>query len=184
MRLMTLIIIIVIVLVVLVALGIALMLGQNRRREHQRSQAAGLRQEATGHVANQAQDEAAAREKAADAERARAEADRLEAEAQERQRSVDMGRAHHEDTLREADRIDPDVDTRSADYTPGAGAPATETTGERTATEPAVADPAIERGHDPAHDPTVDPVHDPAQDASTTPVEPRTTGEDPGAHRG
>ena len=120
-----------IVLVVLVALGVALLLAQNRKRDQQREQAAVLRQEATAHVADHAKSEAAAREKAADAERARAEAERLEAEAAERQRALDVDRARHEDTLREADRLDPDVDTKHPDYTPGAGAP---TTNESTAT--------------------------------------------------
>ena len=114
------------------------MLGRNRKRDRQREQAAGLRQEATAHVADHAKSEAAAREKAADAERARAEAERLEAEAAERQRALDVDRARHEDTLREADRLDPDVDTRHPDYTPGAGATTANesTTTESTTTEP------------------------------------------------
>ena len=43
----------------------------------------------------------------------RAQADKLEAHAEAERTSYDMTRAQQEDHLREADRIDPDVDVES-----------------------------------------------------------------------
>jgi hypothetical protein len=61
-----------------------------------------------------------ARDAEANAARARAEAERAERQAAEAGRARDMERAAHEDQIREADRLDPDVDHRSDDYVPDA----------------------------------------------------------------
>jgi hypothetical protein len=54
--------------------------------------------------------EAAARETEAKAAQSRAEAERLEAEAADRRSTLDEHRAKHQDHLRRADELDPDVD--------------------------------------------------------------------------
>jgi hypothetical protein len=46
----------------------------------------------------------------AEAERKRAEADKLEAVAEQRRMRIESQRAEHQESLREADEIDPDVD--------------------------------------------------------------------------
>ncbi len=56
--------------------------------------------------------EAKAAEARAEADRKQAEAERLEAEATERQHAAEGYREQHADHLRQADELDPDVDTK------------------------------------------------------------------------
>jgi hypothetical protein len=106
---------------------------KRKKNEVARQRAGELRSEAaTSAVAKQEQ-EARAREAAAEAERARAQADKLDARAQAERTSYDQTRAVQEDRLREADRLDPDVDHRDPDYQPGAGSvPGEHTDGQHT----------------------------------------------------
>ena len=83
-----------------------------------RERASELRSEAATTAAAKQEQEARAREAEAEAERVRAQADKLEVRAQEERTSYDMTQARQEDSLREADRVDPDVDHRSTHYTP------------------------------------------------------------------
>ena len=115
---------VIIILIVLAALLVAALIYtamKRKKNEVARQRAGELRSEAaTSAVAKQEQ-EARAREAAAEAERARAQADKLDARAQAERTSYDQTRATQEDRLREADRLDPDVDHRAPDYQPGAG---------------------------------------------------------------
>ena len=112
------------VVIILIVLAVALVAGlvwssMQRKKQHVARERAGeIRSEAAVSGADRQQEEARAREVEAEAQRARAEADRLDAEAQKQRTSYDQTRAEHEDRVREADRIDPDVDHRSADYQP------------------------------------------------------------------
>ena len=116
------VIIILIVLAVLLAAALIYTAMKRKKNEVARQRAGELRSEAaTSAVAKQEQ-EARAREAEAEAERARAQADKLDARAQSERTSYDQTRAAQEDRLREADRLDPDVDHRDPNYTPGAGA--------------------------------------------------------------
>ena len=115
------VIIILIVLAVLLAAALIYTAMKRKKNEVARQRAGELRSEAaTSAVAKQEQ-EARAREAAAEAERARAQADKLDARAQAERTSYDQTRAVQEDRLREADRLDPDVDHRDPNYQPGAG---------------------------------------------------------------
>ena len=127
------VIIILIVLAVLLAAALICTAMKRKKNEVARQRAGELRSEAaTSAVAKQEQ-EARAREAEAEAERARAQADKLDARAQSERTSYDQTRAVQEDRLREADRLDPDVDHRDPNYTPGAGAtPGEHTPGEHT----------------------------------------------------
>jgi len=127
------VIIILIVLAVLLAAALIYTAMKRKKNEVARQRAGELRSEAaTSAVAKQEQ-EARAREAEAEAERARAQADKLDARAQSERTSYDQTRATQEDRLREADRLDPDVDHRDPNYTPGAGAtPGEHTPGEHT----------------------------------------------------
>ena len=53
----------------------------------------------------------------AEAERRQAQADRLEAEAADRHRAATDVRDEHQGRLQQADELDPDVNTKSKDYT-------------------------------------------------------------------
>ncbi len=112
------------VVIILIVLAVALVAGlvwssMQRKKQHVARERAGeLRSEAAVSSADRQQEEARAREVEAEAQRARAEADRLDAEARQQRTSYDQTRAVHEDRVREADRIDPDVDHRSSEYQP------------------------------------------------------------------
>ena len=64
------------------------------------------------------QEELKAREAELEAERKRLEAERAEAEAERARQGHLQEHAKIEDQVREADRVDPDVDHRSPDYVP------------------------------------------------------------------
>jgi hypothetical protein len=111
---------VIILIVLAVILAVALIGFAVKRKKDQvaRERASELRSDAATTAAATQMEEARAREAQAEADRVRAEADKLEAHAQEQRTSYDMTRAQQEDSLREADRLDPDVDHRSSDYQP------------------------------------------------------------------
>jgi hypothetical protein len=74
--------------------------------------------------------EASAREAMTEAEQARLEADRAEERAAVAQQALTQQQAVHEDQIRAADRLDPDVDHRSDDYVPDTSAVDAGTTGD------------------------------------------------------
>ena len=122
------VIIILIVLAVLLAAALIWTAMKRKKNEVARQRAGELRSEAATSATAKQEQEARAREAEAEAERARAQADKLDARAQEERTSYDQTRAVQEDRLREADRLDPDVNHRDPNYQPGAGA----TPGEHT----------------------------------------------------
>jgi hypothetical protein len=126
----------VIVAIIVIAVIAAVVAASNKRkREQNRTRAGELREQAAAQATGLQQREAHARETEAraaearaEAERKQAEADRLEAEARDRHETAAGYRDQHEENLRRADELDPDVDTRSEDYT------APETAGATTGT--------------------------------------------------
>ncbi|WP_050668168.1 hypothetical protein [Luteipulveratus halotolerans] len=105
------------VIVILLLLLLLPML-RKRKANAQRAEAAELRQDAQGRAprvqareAEADQVSAAAQQTRAEADRKEAEARQLEAEAAERQRLADREREAHDQRLRKADEIDPDVET-------------------------------------------------------------------------
>jgi predicted Holliday junction resolvase-like endonuclease len=110
--------ILVVVAVVLVVAIVALVLMRTKGKERRAHQAAELRGEASAKSVDveQAQRSAASREAAA--EQAREEAEIAEARAAEARQELAQAEAQREDTVREADRLDPAVDHKSDDYTP------------------------------------------------------------------
>ena len=109
-----------ILVVVAVLLLIGLVWTSVRRKQDQvrRERAGELRSEAAGTALDQHEHEARARQTHAEAQRAKAEADQLEVQAAKEQTAYDQTRAQREDAVREADRVDPDVNHRSDDYEP------------------------------------------------------------------
>ena len=118
MRLITIILIFLIVLAALLAVGLIVSARNRKRDQVGRERADELRSEAASSAVGEREQEARAREAEAEAERVRAQADKLEVRAQEERTSFDMTQAQREESLRAADRVDPDVDHRSADYQP------------------------------------------------------------------
>jgi FtsZ-interacting cell division protein ZipA len=106
---MTWIIVVLIVLAVLLIAGLAWTAQQRKRDQAGRARAGELRSEAAQVAVDHPVQEARAREADAQAAQARARADALEARANQERVGFDQSRAEHEDRLREADRVDPDV---------------------------------------------------------------------------
>lgn len=112
------IIIIVVVVALLLLIGLLLAARNRRKKELARQRADELRQDAGAATASTKAQEARARETEAEALAARERAERLQAEAEERRTEAQAAHAKREDAVREADRLDPDVDHKAADYEP------------------------------------------------------------------
>lgn len=125
--------IVVAVLVVLALAALLVAMMRKRRTEKaakDRAHAENLRRQAATHAGGieQSQTEAEKAAKKAEhaearAERARIEAERAKAHADEARQGLDVEQAKYEDRLREADRLDPEVDHRADDYRPGETSP-------------------------------------------------------------
>lgn len=113
---------IILAVIVIVVLALLATVMNQRNKERRRAQAAELRNEAAGQARGLHETELRARDAEAEAERKRVEAERAEREAHEASRARAQEQAVHEDRLREADRLDPDVDHRAEKH--AAGGPA------------------------------------------------------------
>lgn len=117
------------VVVVIVVLAVAALVVSMLRRKQaeRRHQAQALRAEAAGGSGSIAESQRRAEEARAQEERARHQAEQARERAEAARQRLLVDEAHQEDRIREADRVDPDVDTRADDYAPQepARAPAT-----------------------------------------------------------
>ena len=115
----TIVWIVVVVIVVIALAAIIAGLGHRRRLESKRSTAQSIREETTTQGAESiARSRVEAQEAEARAARARLEAERAEAQATDAKKGAQVEEARYEDRLREADRVDPDVDHTADDYQP------------------------------------------------------------------
>ena len=117
-----------ILLVVLVLAGVVIGLTVSRHRtqqslESRREEAAALRDEAAEHRVTMRENETAAAASGAQAQRARAEAEQraeeareLEAMAQQDREALEAARGQHDEQMRRADALDPDVRTDDEGY--------------------------------------------------------------------
>jgi outer membrane murein-binding lipoprotein Lpp len=108
---------IVIVVVVVVIAAVIAATGK-RRTEGRRQRAEQLRDEASTHAAVLPESERQAEELRAKADLARTEATRAEERAADAEQGHRIEQASYEDKLREADRLDPEVDHQQSDYEP------------------------------------------------------------------
>ena len=120
----TVIWIVVAVVVALLILGLLAALINKKRTEQRKAQAAALRQDAQSRAPDLDEADVRAREAEVEAERARLEAERAQSRAMEAEQVRAAEQAGYEDRIREADRVDPAVDTRSSDYQPDTRYPA------------------------------------------------------------
>ncbi|MEO9325321.1 hypothetical protein ABFT23_17650 [Nocardioides sp. C4-1] len=124
--------------VAVVVLAAVVVLVLRRRDQHgderRLAQAEELRGRAAEHTPDVAAASARARDAEADAEQARARAAQAEQTAVEAHRDLARAEAEQEDVVRQADDLDPRVDTQAPDYRPitgpamktGSGAPVTD----------------------------------------------------------
>jgi len=122
----------IVAIVVIALIAALLVVASRKKKERDRVQAGELREQAAAQATGVQKRQAHAKETEAEAAAARAEADRkqaeaerLGAEAEERRRVANSESKQHEEHLRRADELDPDVNTRSNDY----DGPDTRTTG-------------------------------------------------------
>lgn len=125
--------IVVIVVAALALIGLIVSSMRKRSQQDNRARAAEIREQADTKAAVIPEAAARARTEEARAEEVRLEAERAEERARQARGAVAQEEALHEDRIRAADRLDPDVDHKAKDYTPGTHA------AERT--EPESADP-------------------------------------------
>ena len=125
--------IVVIAVAALAIIGLIVSSMRKRSQQDNRARAAEIREQAEAKAAVIPEAQARAEAEEARAEQVRLEAERAEERAREARGAVAQEEALHEDRIRAADRLDPDVDHKAKDYTPGTHA------AERT--EPEAADP-------------------------------------------
>ena len=89
-----------------------------RRTEQRRVRADELRAEASAKAGGLSESQRQAEDARAKAELAKSEAARAEEQAAQTEQGHQVEQASYEDKLREADRLDPDVDHKSSDYEP------------------------------------------------------------------
>lgn len=112
-----LIVVIVIVVVVVIA-ALVFSMASKRRTEQHRARAEELRQEASVQASGLTESRREAEQRRAEAELARTEAERTEQRAAAAEQGHQVEQADYEDKVREADRLDPDVDHEGQDYEP------------------------------------------------------------------
>jgi hypothetical protein len=163
-----------------VAIIVAIVLAANKKKkERDRVRATELREQAATQASGLQQREARARETEAEAAAARAEADRKQAEAErlaaqadDHHRSAGAAREEHEEHLRRADELDPDVNTKGDDYT----GPGTERGGDSQDTQAGYDDRSSSQDATITHP-------DGSTEQVTEPVEGHTDPETGGSHR-
>lgn len=123
----TLVWIIVAVVVVLAVAALVMAMQKKRQRDHElrREQAGQLRYEAVAATPDVRTAAERLHHAEARAELAHVEARKADEEVVELKRALAAEEAQRENHLREADRIDPDVNTRTKDYAPGTTTDAT-----------------------------------------------------------
>ena len=111
--------IVVVIAVVLVVAAVGLLLWRTRGRERHAREAAELRSRADAQTVEMDHAQRTAASRRAAAEAAREQAELAEARAAEAERELAQTEAQYENTVRDADRLDPLVDDRSDHYVPG-----------------------------------------------------------------
>jgi len=157
-------VVVVVVLLLLVGAALALARRSRRKKDERRDQAQQLRQQAGQQTPGVQDALLRADEAEAEAARLRRRADEAEAEAARLRRDAAAEEAGQEDTVREADRLDPDVDHNAKAYEPsrefGQAPPADEATEEQAPPDP------LEGGSErPTHAPPAPGAADPAAPA-------------------
>jgi flagellar basal body-associated protein FliL len=115
----TLAVILVVVAVLLVVAVVAVLLTRTKGKERRTREAYELRTQAAAQSVHVEETQHTAASQRAAAEAAREQAELAEARAAEAERELAQTEALQEDTVRDADRLDPSVDHRDEHYAPG-----------------------------------------------------------------
>ena len=110
--------IVVIALAALILIGLIVGSMRKKNKDANRERAGQLRERADTQAAGLPDARARADQAQAQAERARLEAERAEEHSATVRSEVDQEQAVHEEHIRAADRLDPDVNHRAKDYSP------------------------------------------------------------------
>lgn len=184
---------VVIVVAALALIGFIVASMRKRSQQDNRARAAELREQAEAKAAVIPDAQARAQEAEAKAEQVRLQAERAEQRAQEARAETAQREALHEDQIRAADRLDPDVDHKAKDYTPDTAAVSGTHAAERSEHEtadphpsgtsvgthaaepasPSATDTRAHDGHSDTHDPET--IFD-SRDSDTTPTGTDTSG--------
>jgi outer membrane murein-binding lipoprotein Lpp len=163
---------VIVIVVVVLAIGAIVSMTRSKRTEQNRTHAEELRTEATTQAGGLSESQREAEEARAQAELAKAEADRAAERADAAEQGHQVEQASYEDKLREADQVDPDVNTRAADYEPSVW---NDESTDSTATTSDAATPGTTGSH------RATEVEEPITSDDTTVTE--TTDEAPGESR-
>jgi hypothetical protein len=109
---------VIVIVVVLVLIAALVSMTSKRRTVQRHERAEQLRQEASTRASGLAESQRQAEELRAKADLAQTEAERLEERAADAEQGHRIEQAGYEDKLREADRLDPEVDHKARDYEP------------------------------------------------------------------
>ena len=139
---------VIVIVIVLIVLGALASMISKRRTEQRRTRAEELRAEASEKAGGLAESQRSADEARAKADLAAAEAERAREQAARAEQGHQVEQASYEGKLREADKLDPEVNTRAKDYEPSVwNDESTETDSDPAETE-TTAPPASGRRHD------------------------------------
>jgi hypothetical protein len=108
----------IVIVVLIVIAAVVISMTSKRRASQRRERAEELRQEASAHASGLTESQRQTEELRAKADLAKAEARRAEERAATAATGHQVNQAAYEDKLREADKLDPDVNTRAKDYEP------------------------------------------------------------------
>ncbi|MGZ4453990.1 MAG: hypothetical protein ACXVWW_10630 [Nocardioides sp.] len=120
---------IILAVVIVVVLLLALAVWRSAERKKRSARAEALREEARTRAPEIGSTRTEAREAEVRADAARLEAERAQREAEAAQTALAQQEAAHEDRLREADRLDPEVNHKARDYEPTPPSTGTSSTG-------------------------------------------------------
>jgi hypothetical protein len=120
---------VVFVVAALAVIGFIVASMRKKNQQENRARAAEIRESAEAGAAVIPDAQARARETEAQAEQARLQAERAEERARAARTEAAQQEALHEDQVRAADRLDPDVDHKADDYTPETVTPEPASTG-------------------------------------------------------
>ncbi len=114
---------VVIVVAALALIGLVVSSMRKKSQQDNRARASQLREQADTQAAGLPDARASAEQAETKAEQARLEAQRAEEQAASARTEVAQQQATHEDQIRAADRLDPDVKHTAKDYAPEVGTP-------------------------------------------------------------
>ena len=158
------------IVIALIVIGALASMISKRRTEQRRTRAEELRAEASEKAGGLAESQRSADEARAKADLAAAEAERAREQAARAEQGHQVEQASYEGKLREADKLDPEVNTRAKDYEPSVWNDQSSEADSRPAGVETTAPPAADPG-------TATPAPAPAPEGTASPRETPSTAD-------